>query len=50
MAPEIIKPGQEFDFRVEVWSLGIIMAHMLTGKLPFYDSNANSLIKKIVED
>jgi serine/threonine protein kinase len=31
-----------------VWSCGVILFAILTGKLPFEDANANDLYKKIL--
>ena len=50
MAPEMIQPRSVFDYRVDIWSLGIVMAQMLTGELPYFNANAQNLMRSIVID
>jgi serine/threonine protein kinase len=45
-APEIIV-GNPYNNKCDIWSTGIILYHMLLGKLPFYDRNLNFLFQKI---
>ena len=36
MAPEVIEPGEKgYSFEVDIWSMGVIMYKLLTGKFPF---------------
>merc|ERR1719271_863939 len=48
MAPEIIK-GQSYQgAHVDTWSLGVALATMLTGALPFQGAGDTELKKKIL--
>lgn len=42
--------GKPIDDRSDIFSLGILFYYMLTGKLPFYDTDPSALIKKILTD
>ena len=45
-APEILS-GEEYSFEVEIWSLGVILCYLLTGKFPFNGKNEEELISNI---
>ena len=45
-APEILNE-EEYSFEIEIWSLGIIMCYLLTGKHPFDGKNKEEIINKI---
>lgn len=47
-APEVLKK-QTYDSKIDLWSLGVITYNLITGTLPFYDSDASKLVQKIVE-
>ena len=34
MAPEIFK-GQHYDFKVDIWALGVLLYRMITQKYPY---------------
>ena len=49
MAPEVINPGKKgYSFEVDIWSIGVIMYQLLTGKFPF--GNECKEDKKIYEE
>lgn len=48
MAPEIIKGASYSGAHVDVWSLGVALATMLTGTLPFQGAGDNELKKRIL--
>ena len=49
MAPEVIKPGEKgYSFGADIWSMGVIMYKLLTGKYPFYDDNRIGIYNKIL--
>ena len=39
MAPELIKNVLDFNEKVDIWSLGCIIYHILSGKHAFYASD-----------
>ena len=48
-APEVIT-GQEYSDKADIYSAGVVLFLLLTGKLPFYDTNINNLFKKVMND
>ncbi|MEK6244914.1 MAG: serine/threonine-protein kinase [Pseudomonadota bacterium] len=48
MSPEQIRGGEEIDFRSDMFSLGGVMYHMLTGARPFGGSTAWELMDEIL--
>ncbi len=48
MSPEQIRGGEEIDFRSDMFSLGGVMYHMLTGRRPFGGTTAWELMEEIL--
>lgn len=47
-APEIIKGEEDDDERSDIWSIGILMHLLLTGRLPF-DGTSDEQIKQKIQ-
>ena len=48
MAPEILKGG-EYNYKCDLWSIGIIIYKLYFGKFPYFGANENAIINKIEE-
>ena len=48
MAPELFQDGGVLSFASDLWSLGIVLLEIFTGKPPFVDETLDGLIEKIV--
>ncbi len=49
MSPEMIK-GEPYGKSTDLWSLGILLYDILTGKPPFQSKGRNALQKKILTE
>ena len=46
LAPEIIY-GQEYDEKVDIWCIGVLLYELITGCVPFKSKDLNNLNLKI---
>ena len=49
MAPEI-HLDKDYDFKADMWAVGVVLYNMLSGKQPFSGENEDLLINKIIND
>lgn len=49
MAPEIIQ-HLEYDYKVDLWSLGVVFYEILTGETPFASDNQQELFNNIINE
>lgn len=48
IAPEVL--GERYDFKADVWSLGIIVYLMLSGRLPWSNTRNNRILMQAVKE
>ncbi|HZF47434.1 MAG TPA: protein kinase [Polyangiaceae bacterium] len=48
MSPEHIRGAKDIDARTDLWSLGVILFQMLTGRLPFESFSVGDILAKII--
>ncbi len=49
MAPEQVRNGSDADFRSDIYSMGIVLYQMLSGKRPFVSENGFEIMKAHIE-
>ncbi|XP_076763681.1 serine/threonine-protein kinase Nek5 [Xylocopa sonorina] len=49
MAPEMLR-GQPYDFKCDVWNMGVILYEMVTKRHPFPAMTLNEIVKMICEE
>ena len=47
MAPEVIK-GESYDNKIDIWAIGVIACELLTGHLPYFANNKETLFADIL--
>ena len=47
VAPELFK--ESYSYKCDLWSIGVMLFVMLSGKPPFYDKTDNAIFKKILK-
>lgn len=46
MAPEVLH-RRSYNYKVDLWGIGVLLYSMLTGSYPFYAENSQDLLMKV---
>lgn len=47
MAPEILAHEKYYDFKADIWSLGVVLYQLAYGLLPYEPTNPPKMLEKI---
>ena len=47
VAPEVLVIKNGYSYKIDIWSLGIIIYKFIIGKLPFFSPDVNTIYEKI---
>lgn len=50
LAPEVIRESGYSGFKADVWSLGVLLFYLLTGKMPFQAKDVDELKNYILNE
>jgi serine/threonine protein kinase len=50
MSPEQLRSAKDVDPRTDIWSLGVVLYQLVTGRLPFRGRGATELVSQILVD
>jgi len=50
MSPEQARGQDDLNHLTDIWSLGVVLCELIAGRTPFYATNYNALVHRIVEE